>query len=95
MAGLLFIGLNALCKRRCLKKKKKKTQMQELDANAGNPITHLVPQNSNFEINLRKFQVIINFFLKFNVLSSFNTLIFFFFLFVYLHGKLLYTFRVP
>ena len=60
------------------KKKKKKTQMQELDANAGNPITHLVPQNSNFEINLRKFQVIINFFLKFNVLSSFNTLIFFF-----------------
>ena len=53
--------------------------MQELDANAGNPITHLVPQNSNFEINLRKFQVIINFFLKFNVLSSFNTLIFFFF----------------
>ena len=60
------------------KKEKKKTQMQELDANAGNPITHLVPQNSNFEINLRKFQVIINFFLKFNVLSSFNTLIFFF-----------------
>ena len=56
--------------------------MQELDANAGTPNTHLVPQNSNFEINLRKFQVIINFFLKFNVLSSFNTLIFFFFLYL-------------
>ena len=83
------------CARGAGSKKKKKTQMQELDANAGNPITHLVPQNSNFEINLRKFQVIINFFLKFNVLSSFNTLNFFFFLFVHLHGKLLYTFRVP
>ena len=43
---LLFIGLNILfmshkqCKRRWFKKKKKR-QTQELDANTGNPNTHL------------------------------------------------------